>query len=193
MLDGLATYQLLRLLGQDPTLRFVVDRKHLKEAIYEATTQSIDVLHLSCHGDDEGIQLTDYTDVSWTSFARYFQEGHRCPNALVMSSCFGAARQVSSAFRKVDDRPAIIFGTTEARKFSEYAVAWAILYRRFKLSGVHRDAAQRALRQICAVVHPSFLYRRWDKDEDTYLRFPPEGKKYIVEEVDDEDEEPQSP
>jgi hypothetical protein len=78
---------------------------------------------------------------------------------VVMSACKGASTGIGQAFADREKRPKIIFGSTTNRDYDDYAVAWAILYRRFGRSGVHREAAQKALRDICAVVHHSFVYR----------------------------------
>ncbi|MBY0250376.1 MAG: hypothetical protein K2X54_03175, partial [Methylobacterium organophilum] len=55
---------------------------------------------------------------------------------------------------------------------AHYVAAWALLYRRFKRSGIDRDAAQQALEDICAVVHKDFRYLRWDDGRERYLRYP---------------------
>jgi len=179
-LDGPATYQLLRLLGLEPELKYIIDRQHLRAAIQFATSLRTQVFHLSCHGDETGIQLCDGEDISWSRLAGYFQTGPYCPDALVMSACCGVSAGIADEFAKRDKRPKIIFGTTEDLGYSQFAVAWAILYRRFKLIGVRREAARRALRDICAVVHSSFLYRGWDTENEEYGRYPEDGVTYKV-------------
>src|SRR5215472_16732661 len=72
-LDGPATFQLLKLLGHSPELRYALDREHFRLAVKEATERRYKVLHLSCHGGDNGLQLSDMTRISWTTFAGYFQ------------------------------------------------------------------------------------------------------------------------
>jgi hypothetical protein len=181
-LDGPATYQLLKLLGLSPELRYVLDRQRLRAAIQLATSQKTQIFHLSCHGDARGIELADGEEIGWSTLAGYFESGPYCPDALVMSACCGASSGIAKAFARKASRPKIIFGTTEERGYSQFAVAWAILYRRFKLSGVRREAARRALRDICAVAHPSFLYRRWDDDKGRYLIYPGEGVEYLATE-----------
>jgi hypothetical protein len=158
----------------------VIDRKHLGAAIQLATSQRTDVFHLSCHGDEEGIELCDGEAIGWSVLAGYFQSGPYCPEALVMSACCGASAGIAEQFAKRNQRPTIIFGTTEARSYSQFAVAWSILYRRFKIGGVRRKAAQAALKDICAVVDPSFMYRGWDTKEDDYIAYPEDGTTYGV-------------
>jgi hypothetical protein len=181
-LDGPSTYQLLRLLGIEPELKYVIDRKHLRAAIQLATSQKTDVFHLSCHGDEEGIELCSEEVISWSQLSTFFQSGPYCPDALVMSACCGASAGIADEFAKRDKRPLIIFGTTQDRTYSQFAVAWSILYRRFNIGGVKRKAAQEALRHIYAVVHSSFRYYGWDTKKDDYETYPEEGTTYAVEE-----------
>lgn len=100
-----------------------------------------------------------------------------------MSACCGASSGIGKAFQEIDERPTIIFGSTEALDFSEYAVAWSILYHRFKTDGIRKPTAQLALQQITAVVHELFIYRRWDEKKKAYLRYPSSNKTFEVKEV----------
>jgi hypothetical protein len=104
-----------------------------------------------------------------------------------MSACCGASSGIGKAFASRTFRPKIIFGSTDSLSYSQYALAWTILYRRFMISGVNRNAARRALRDICAIVHPTFLYRRWDDDSKKYRSYPSAGVRYAVCELDPTD------
>ena len=187
-LDGPATYQLLRLLGLQPDLRYVIDGKRLRAAIQLATSQKTDVFHLSCHGDEDGIYLCNDEKVTWSKLSRLFQSGAYCPDAIVMSTCCGASIGIADEFEKKNKRPLIIFGTTEELAYSRFAVAWSILYRRFNISsGATRKAAHTALKHICAVVDSSFLYYGWDTKNEEYVVHPEEGTTYkVMEEIEDD-------
>jgi hypothetical protein len=88
----------------------VIDHEHFGIAIAAAAKQDFEVIHLSCHGNDDGIALSDDTRLNWAEFATIF-ETHQCrPLVLVMSTCFGAASGIGDAFRKLTHGPAIIFG-----------------------------------------------------------------------------------
>lgn len=87
-------------------------------------------------------------------------------------------------FSEASARPPIIFGSTDNLGYSDYNVAWAILYRRFKKSGISKDTAMEALRHILMVVDASFVYRRWDDDTQTYKKFLASGVSYEVRKVD---------
>jgi hypothetical protein len=179
-LDGIAAQGILNILGVGNKLRFALDLKHFEKAIAEAKARNYTVIHLSCHGDKNGVALANDDPLSWDKFADFFQRNDLCPKALVMSSCCGATRGIRKAFENKAKRPAIIFGSSDERSYGEYTVAWAILYHRFKEDGVDKDSAQQALKNINAVVSDRFLYRRWSNSRGEYLSYPGEGVKYEI-------------
>ena len=181
-LDGNVTYHLTKLLRIDSKLVYALDKRHFGKAIALGAKGSYDVVHLSCHGADEGIAVTDNTDIDWPDFVQLFNANRYSPEALIMSSCCGAADGLAEEFENVVSRPKIIFGSTDERYYNEYAVAWTILYNLFLTKGVHRDVAREALRAISAVVHPNFRYLRWHDGREAYLQFPGEGRHYEVTE-----------
>ncbi len=182
-LDGPVAQSLLNILRIRNRLRMVLDLKHLKKAFREANRDKFDVMHLSCHGDENGIDLAKDRELDWPEFTELFQESSLVPKALIMSSCCGAASGIGQAFAKVPQRPLIIFGSVDRRSYGEYATAWTLLYHRFKASGVTRGAAQVVLQQINAAVSRKFLYRRWDAEQKKYLSYPRRGVRYEVQEA----------
>jgi hypothetical protein len=181
-LDGHVTHHLTKLLRIDSRLVYALDKRHLAKAVALAATDGYDVVHLSCHGADDGIAVTDNTDVDWPEFVRLFDANRYSPDALVMSSCCGAADGLADEFEKVKSRPKIIFGSTDERDYNEYAVAWTILYNLFHTDGVHRDVAREALRATSAIVHQNFRYLRWHDSRHEYLQYPGEGRRFEVTE-----------
>jgi hypothetical protein len=179
-LDGIAAQGILNILGVRNKLRFALDLKHFESAIAEAKARNYAVIHLSCHGDKNGVALANGDQLSWDEFADSFQRNDLCPKALVMSSCCGATRGIRKVFENKAKRPAIIFGSSDERSYGEYTVAWAILYHRFKEDGINKDSAQQALKEINAVVSDKFLYRRWSNSRGEYLSYPGEGAKYEI-------------
>jgi hypothetical protein len=182
-LDGLAARNLLNTMGVENQLRMVLDLGFFKQAIRDAAAHGFDVLHLSCHGNDDGIALCDNTQPTWDDFVRIFDDMRYSPSALVMSACCGASSGISTAFRDVTHRPKIIFGSTTPLGYSEYCVAWAILYHRLQVDGVRRNAARIAMQHINAVVVDQFVYRRWDDDREAYASYPGRGFTYSVQEI----------
>jgi len=181
-LDGPATHHLTKLLRIESRLLYALDKKHLAKAIALGANDGYDVLHLSCHGGDDGVAVTDSTHIDWPEFVKLFTDNHYRPSALIMSSCCGAADGLADEFEKAGSRPKIIFGSTDERTYNEYAVAWTILYNLFRTDGVHRDVAREALRAISAIVHRNFRYLRWNDGRKAYLEYPGEGRRYEVTE-----------
>jgi hypothetical protein len=161
----------LNILSISNELRFVLDREHFQKATTEAKAIDSSLIHLSCHGDHDGIALADNDQPTWEEFADVFQRNQWCPDALVMSSCCGATSGIRKAFTSTPKRPEIIFGSSDERSYGEYTVAWAILYRRFKVDGIDKDSAQQALKEIHTVVSDKFLYRRWSTSQHEYLSY----------------------
>jgi hypothetical protein len=179
-LDGHVTQELTRLLGIQSDLLYALDKPHFEKAIAHAAKGDYDVVHVSCHGDDVGIAVTNNSPIDWPAFVELFRK-HKCsPHALVMSSCCGASDDLANEFEKVPWGPNIIFGSIDDRNYNEYAVAWTILYNLFKTKGVHRDVAREALRAIRAVAHNNFRYLRWSDDMKVYRQYPPEGRRFEV-------------
>lgn len=179
-LDGIAAQGILNILGIKNQLRFVLDREHFDKAVVEAKASHCTVIHLSCHGGEDGIALADNYQPTWDEFAEFFQKRKWSPEALVMSSCCGATSGIRRAFSAKSQKPGIIFGSSDERSHGEYTVAWAILYRRFKKDGIDKDSAQQALKEIHAVVSAQFLYRRWSASRKKYLSYPGRGEKYRI-------------
>lgn len=179
-LDGVAAQSILNILGVENELRFVLDHEHFGHAIADAKRWNCNLLHLSCHGDEDGIALADNHQPSWDDFADFFQQHKWCPTALVMSSCCGLTSGIRKAFQKTTKRPGIIFGSSDERSYGEYTVAWAILYHRFKRDGVNKDVAQQALKEVHAVVSDKFLYRRWSSSGGEYLSYPKKADRYAI-------------
>jgi len=188
--DGPIAQQILKALGIRADLRMALDREYFKKAVTRATAAGCDVLHISCHGDKDGVGLcNDDPDneeapqgYEWEEFVGLFQGKYEPPEALVMSACCGAASGLGHAFAKAKKRPSIIIGSRDKRFAADYVAAWSLLYRAFKRSGIHQEVAQEVLEAICAVVDKNFRYLRWSDEKQRYLQYPSAGKLYEVRE-----------
>jgi hypothetical protein len=185
--DGVIVQHILKALGIRADLRLALDRDHFRRAVTRATKAECDVLHISTHGDEKGIAICNDVRGSrlpqgfeWAEFVRLFQDSYDAPAALVTSACNGASSGLARAFSRVEKRPKIIIGSTDERYPADYVAAWALLYRSFKRAGIDRDAAQRVLEDICAVVHRNFRYLRWDDERERYLRYPGTDTRFDV-------------
>jgi hypothetical protein len=172
--EGQVVESIARVLNWESEYKIALDGKNLRRAIKTACTDDYDVLHLSCHGDEEGIQLTDETLLSWNELADCFQERERMPCALVISSCVGGDHGIARAFGQRKRRPDVIFGS-EATKPNEITfpgacIAWPILYTSLATRGMTRHAFQDAVGKMNLITKHKFVYRRWDGDY--YRRYP---------------------
>ncbi len=89
-LDGNSTSQLLRLLKIDFEMRVALDEMRLSRALKVAHDDNFDVIHISCHGDDKGIQLSDRKCIDWGPLASLFsktQGASACVSYVGMLRC----------------------------------------------------------------------------------------------------------
>jgi hypothetical protein len=188
-LDGVSAHNLLKTMHVDVELHMVITPDYLKKAVEKASQEDFNILHLSCHGNDEGIAVgqPDHA-LAWDEFVGLFQEVCSEVPALVMSTCCGAAEGVSKVFSDYKQRPTFIFGSTKELGYSEYAAAWAILYHRMATDGVSLDTAQLAMEQISSVVDSSFIYRRWSDEKGKYVKWPRSDSEFRVVDINDEEQ-----
>ena len=99
--DGAITQNILKALGIKADLRLALDREYFKKAVTRATKAGCNVLHISTHGDEDGILVcTDSNDPRsklpqgyiWKEFVGLFQGPFDAPDALVMSACKAVQR-----------------------------------------------------------------------------------------------------
>jgi hypothetical protein len=108
--EGYVVEEIVRLLGGRTFYRIVKTPKYLAKAITLAAKNKCDVFHLSCHGNETGICLTDDTHLSWRELAKVFQQADPMPKVLTLSSCLGGDKGLAQAFKKSVRRPDVIFG-----------------------------------------------------------------------------------
>lgn len=186
-LDGAATKSLLDMMQIECCYKIALNLECFEKSLMEACAEASDVIHLACHGDEHGIQLSDGTDLSWEDLSHQFQDSKTMPNTLVMATCHGGVRGLASAFQEKENRPTIIFGSTKSLCFEDYCVAWSLLYTNIEFSKVttsgkkiRRPSAKKALEKICASVDNSFVYRRFNSSRGSYVRFPKVKDRYSV-------------
>ena len=171
--EGYVVEEIVRLLGGQTLYRIVITPEFLTKAILLAAKNKYDVFHLSCHGDNTGIGLTDGTDLSWKQLADRFQEGLHMPSALILSSCLGGDKGIAQAFGKHERRPKVIFGTESQDKkltFSGACISWPILYTDLVKRGMTKEVFMDAVDKMNRITPHEFVYRRWDGEK--YVRHP---------------------
>ena len=173
--EGHAAEEIVRLLDGRTRYRIVLNKTLLRRAIKEAANNDYSIFHLSCHGDESGVQLSGNRDVSWQELAEYFQKAKSAPEALVLSSCVGGDAGIARAFGKLDQRPTVIFGAEATKKddlitLPSACISWSILYSVLATEGMTPDAFKEAVTKMNKVTPHQFVYRRWD--DKGYRRYP---------------------
>ena len=107
----------------------------VEKAIY--TFDKIPILHLSTHGSEQGIQLTDQSRtndlIPWPELAEYLLDIHEYIGGLgVCMSCCGGAHgiQMAEVIEKEDIPYQWIAGSFSDIDLRDAALAYTILYRR---------------------------------------------------------------
>jgi hypothetical protein len=175
--EGHTAEEIVRLLKGRTCYRIVLNPKLLRRAFKEAGENGYDVFHLSCHGDEEGVRVSNGTDISWRQLADYFQEAKQAPPILVLSSCIGGDAEVARAFNEHSRRPTIIFGAeatdeTDLLTLPGACISWSILYSVLAADGMTPDAFKEAVAKMNKVTPHQFVYRRWDDKRKSYARYP---------------------
>jgi hypothetical protein len=172
--EGHVVQAMARVLHWKATYKIALNAKTLCRAIRAASSGAYDILHLSCHGDEEGIQLTDEAELSWEELADCFQEIEQIPRALVISSCLGGDNGIARAFQDRKRRPSVIFGAEGKRNrritFRGACITWPILYTSLAKIGLTPEAFKDAISKMNLITKHQFVYRRWD--EGKYRRYP---------------------
>jgi hypothetical protein len=172
--EGEVIEAIARVLHWKSSHKIVLNPDILCKAIYAASKGDYDILHLSCHGDEDGIQLSDETELSWSELADRFQDMKWIPKALVISSCVGGDRGIARAFANRKRKPSVIFGAEGKRgrriTFPGACISWPILYTLLARAGLTRDAFKDAVTKMNLITNHEFVYRRWSQNK--YRRYP---------------------
>ena len=173
-LDGYTANEVLKVRRITSRYRIVLNREMLRRAIDHAAKLEADIFHLSCHGDADGVQLTDGECLSWKGLAEEFAPLASAERILVNSSCEGAHRGVSKAFREAAARFGYLCGSSaKTVGYADSCLAWSILYNVLASEeSISRDAFQGAIDKVNAAVAGEFVYRRWVAREGRYRIYP---------------------
>ena len=87
--EGHVVQEIVRLLGGRTFYRIAIGRQYLDKALRHARRADCDIFHLSRHGNDMGVCLTNDDSVSWDELATAFERANYAPDALILSSCLG--------------------------------------------------------------------------------------------------------
>lgn len=171
-LDGFAANEVLKIQSCPTDYRMVLTRKYLRRAIAEADENNYAIFHLSCHGDSDGIQLADGTEIDWLTLARMFKPYATLERCLVLASCSGGHFAFTKALVKAGATFGYVFGSTDEDGvgFTDSCLAWSVLYRELIENGLERATLVRAVDVINLIAPGKFVCRRWNGS--IYERYP---------------------
>lgn len=173
-MDGFAANEVLKIQSCKTDYRIVLTRNFLRRAIKEANDGNYEIFHLSCHGDDDGIQLANGDEISWLDLGIMFKTYANKNRILVMASCSGGHNDLTKALTKAQSIFGYVIGSAskDGVGFTDSCIAWSILYREIIERGLDRSIIQRAIKIINNASEGDFVYRRWDELEDIYRLYP---------------------
>jgi hypothetical protein len=174
--EGHVVEEIVRLLGSRALYRIVMTSSLFDRALRQGSKYNCNAFHLSCHGNDTGICLTNGDCLSWDELAGAFEQADYAPSALILSSCLGGDGGAARAFRHHQQRPDVIFGSeaeNDLLTFAGACVSWPILYTELETQGMTRNAFKEAVDKMNHIAGHQFVYWRWD--DDRYRRYPRQG------------------
>jgi hypothetical protein len=134
--EGRVLTEALRLANVTSVYNVVVNVQKLVDALMHfvthraSTPQALPILHLSMHGNDRGVQLTDGTFLTWEQLRSFIYPASQGKALICMSSCFGY-HGCSMAMTEQADLPFLgLIGHSGAVSWSAAAVAYVSFYYR---------------------------------------------------------------
>lgn len=151
--EGEALSQTLKLAGISSSHRLAVNWEAFQAAFYVGLKEYFEVnnlppvIHISAHGDNNGIQLTDGKNVGWDDLKKLLVPVNKIMKGnllLCLSTCKGFSGCRMSM--KDEDFPFLaIIGSNDTPVWSETNIAYSTLYHLFA-RGVHITEAVRAMK-----------------------------------------------
>lgn len=170
--DGRAAQEVIKLHQTRCEYRVVLDRTRLRQAVRDAAEGDFDVFHLSCHGDEDGVRLSDGTDLDWGELAKVLQPLADDKKLLVMASCSGGYAGLTKALKSSKAVFGYVFGSTAETgvSFTHSCLAWSVLYNGLIEKKFNRTGIQATVDRINKIATGDFVYRRWDGKQ--YRHYP---------------------
>lgn len=157
--EGVFLSHVLRLHGKNPQYRYVRTSSQFFQAIREFGESKYRYLHLSCHGDQEGMCTTNLDEIDFDELAELLNphmEGRR----LFVSACKMVHEDLAKAIIPASGCTSVV-GPTEDIAFTDSAVVWASIYHlAFSQDArrITRDDLQVKLKQASKLFEVSFAF-----------------------------------
>lgn len=126
--EGHGVQEIVRLLEGKSVHRQVGTRAEFESELRIFARSGCDVLHISAHGNSECIALTNGETITWNELFTLLEPVIN-DKYLFLSSCsaFGSNRLIK-LFQSVDQRPFVVFGTSQDVLWPQALLAWSAIY-----------------------------------------------------------------
>lgn len=170
--EGAFLSHVLKLHGKTPKYRYVRTREDFIDSVREFGTSRYRYLHISSHGDPEGLCTTNQDEIDFDELAEMLTphlEGKR----LFVSACEMVHEDLAKAIIPSSGCNSIV-GPTEKIAFTDSAVVWAAIYHLAFAEDSRRITRGRLLRkleQACRLFEVEFaFYAKSDKLKRGYTK-----------------------
>ncbi|TCV67567.1 hypothetical protein [Pseudomonas fluorescens] len=124
--EGSVISSVLRLHEKNPIYRYVRTRHQFIEAVTEFGKSGYRYLHISAHGNEDGLFTTNQNEIGYTDLAKIL-EPHLKKRRLFLSACSMIHDKFLSALFSTTKCISVV-GPREDIYFSDAAVTWPAIY-----------------------------------------------------------------
>lgn len=124
--EGSFVAHILRLHGKAPQYRYVRTREAFEEAIGEFGESNYRYLHISSHGEPEGLATTNQDEIDFDELAEMLKP-HMKGRRLFLSACSTVHEDLAKVLIPPSGCYSVI-GPTEDIFFTDAAIVWSAVY-----------------------------------------------------------------
>lgn len=124
--EGGTISNILRLHGKEPKYRYVRSRKEFKGAIKEFGNSGYRYLHISAHGDFQGLCTTNLDSIDYIKLANLLKP-HFKNKRLFISACSMVHQNMANSIIQATECYSVI-GPADDIEFHKASIFWASLY-----------------------------------------------------------------
>lgn len=157
--EGVFLSHVLRLHGKQPKYQYVRTRDDFEEAVKAFGDSNYRYLHLSCHGNREGLVTTNQEEIDFEELSDMLNP-HMKGRRLFVSACMMVHTDLAKAIIPASGCYSVI-GPNHEIAFTDSAVIWAAVYHlAFSEDSVRmtRSNLQSKLKDACQLFDVSFAY-----------------------------------
>ena len=157
--EGVFLSHVLRLHGKNPRYKYVRTRDEFEKALLAFGKSQYRYLHLSSHGDPEGLVTTNQEEIDFDELAELLKP-HMKGRRLFVSACEMVHQDLAKAVIPSSGCTSVV-GPTNKIAFTDSAVVWAAIYHlAFKqdTKRITRDDLAEKIKAACEVFDVPFAF-----------------------------------